>query len=164
MLCYQVLYIFGYINGTDLARDFSINNITYIIYPTYKKSLLYQLDKVSVMAYNNNMKEILYYTKENGRCPYNDWFKSLDLQTRVRIASRLERLIDGHYGEIRKLTNSELSEMKFKFGKGYRIYYIDLNDVLILFLAGGDKSTQNNDITKANQYYKDYIERLNING
>ena len=54
--------------------------------------------------------------------------------------------------------------MKFKFGKGYRIYYIDLNDVLILFLAGEDKSTQNNDITKANQYYKDYIERLNING
>lgn len=46
------------------------------------------------MAYNN-MKEILYYTKENGRCPYNDWFKSLDLQTRVRIGSRLERLIDG---------------------------------------------------------------------
>lgn len=110
------------------------------------------------------MKEILYYTKENGRCPYNDWFKSLDLQTRVRIASRLERFIDGQYGEIRKLTNSELSEMKFKFGKGYRIYYIDLNDVLILFLAGEDKSTQNNDITKANQYYKDYIERLNING
>ena len=109
------------------------------------------------MAYNNNMKEILYYTKENGRCPYNDWFKSLDLQTRVRIASWLERLIDGQYGEIRKLTNSALSEMKFKFGKGYRIYYIDLNDVLILFLAGGDKSTQNNDITKANQYYKEYI-------
>ena len=50
------------------------------------------------MAYNNNMKEILYYTKENGRCPYNDWFKSLDLQTRVRIASRLERFIDGQYG------------------------------------------------------------------
>ena len=115
---------------------------------------------MSVVAYNINMKEILYYTKENGKCPYQDWFLSLDMQTKVRIAGRIERLIEGHYGETRKLVKSELSEMKFKFGKGYRIYYKDLDDVLILFLAGGDKSYQKEDIKQAEKYYKDYLERL----
>lgn len=107
------------------------------------------------------MKEILYYVKTNGKCPYEEWYSSLDIKIQIRIASRLERLIEGHYGEIRKLTNSELSEMKFKFGKGYRIYYKDLNDILVLFLAGGDKSSQKEDIKQAEKYYKDYIERLN---
>lgn len=113
------------------------------------------------MAYNNSMKEILYYLKENGRCPYNDWFSTLDIQTKIRISARLERLIDGHYGETRKLVKSELSELKFKFCKGYRIYYKDLDDVLILFLAGGDKSNQKEDIKQAEKYYNDYKERLN---
>lgn len=116
------------------------------------------------MAYNNIMKEIRYYTKDNGKCPYEDWFTSLDLQTKIRIASRIERLIDGNYGENRKLVNSELSELKFKFGKGYRIYYKDLDDIIILFIAGGDKSNQKEDIKQAEKYYKDYLERLSNNG
>lgn len=106
------------------------------------------------------MKEIVYYTKINGRCPYNDWFLTLDIQTQVRISSRLERLIEGQYGETRKLVESELSELKFKFGKGYRIYYKDLDDVFIIFLTGGDKSSQKDDIKQAEKYYKDYMERL----
>jgi putative addiction module killer protein len=106
------------------------------------------------------MKEILYYTKENGKSPYVEWFQGLDTQTKIRVASRIERLIDGHYGETRKLVNSDLSELKFKFGKGYRIYYIDLDEVLILFLSAGDKSNQKNDIKQAENYYKNYIERL----
>ncbi len=110
------------------------------------------------------MKEILYYTKDNGRCPYDEWFSKLDIQTQVRIAGRIERLVDGHYGETRKLVKSELSELKFKFGKGYRIYYKDLDDILILFLAGGDKTNQREDIKQAEKYYKDYLERLSNNG
>lgn len=51
--------------------------------------------------------------------------------------------------------------MKFKFGKGYRIYYKDLDDVLILFLAGGDKQKQKDDIRQAEKYYQDYLMRLN---
>lgn len=109
------------------------------------------------------MKEILYYTKENGKCPYNEWFKTLDTQTKIRISARIERLIDGNYGETRKLTKSELSELKFQFGKGYRIYYKDIDNVIILFLAGGDKTNQKEDIKLADTYYKNYLERLNNN-
>lgn len=113
------------------------------------------------MAYNNIMKEILYYVKSNGKCPYEEWFASLDMKSQIRIAGRIERLIEGHYGEAKKLVNSELSELKFKFGSGYRIYYVDLDEVLILFLAGGDKSAQKKDIKQAEKYYNDYLERLN---
>lgn len=111
------------------------------------------------------MQQIEYYIKENGRCPYNEWLNNLDKSTRVQILSRVNRLIeDGNYGANRKLVNNPLSELKFTIGKGYRIYYIDLDDVLILFLAGGDKSTQKEDALKAKEYYQDYIERLNRNG
>lgn len=106
------------------------------------------------------MKEILYYTKENGKCPYDDWFSSLDTKTQIRISARIERLIDGHYGETRKLADCELSELKFTFGKGYRIYYKDLDNVLILFLIGGDKQKQKSDIKQAQKYYEDFLERL----
>lgn len=107
------------------------------------------------------MKELLYYKTKDGKCPYKLWFDSLDFQMKARISSRLERLVDGHYGETRKLSNSELSELKFKFGKGYRIYYKDIDDVLIIFFSAGDKSNQKADIKQAEKYYKDYIERLN---
>ena len=110
------------------------------------------------------MKEILYYTTTEGKCPYKDWFNSLDVQMQTRISSRIERLIAGHYGETRKLVNSELSELKFKFGKGYRIYYKDLDNVIVLFVTAGDKSSQKNDIKQAEKYYDDFIERLKDNG
>lgn len=109
------------------------------------------------------MKKIRYYIKSNGRCPYEDWYSKLDIQIKIRISSRIERLIDGNYGEYRKLSNSELSELKLKFGKGYRIYYKDMDDIVILFLAGGDKSNQKEDIRQAEKYYNDYLERLNDN-
>lgn len=110
------------------------------------------------------MKEILYYTTAEDKCPYKDWFNSLDVQMQTRISGRIERLIAGYYGETRKLVNSELSELKFKFGKGYRIYYTDLDNVIVLFVTAGDKSGQKNDIKQAEKYYNDFIERLKDNG
>jgi len=109
------------------------------------------------------MKEIIYYQTIEGKCPYIDWYNSLDMQVKIRVIARLDRLKSGHYGETRKLAKSELSELKFKFGKGYRIYYKDLDDCLIIFLSAGDKSGQKSDIKKAENFYQDYLERLNSN-
>jgi putative addiction module killer protein len=39
--------------------------------------------------------------------------------------------------------------MKIDFGPGYRVYYIQRGQLLILMLCGGDKSTQTNDIRRA---------------
>ncbi len=47
------------------------------------------------------------------------------------------------------------------FGKGYRIYYYDLESTLVLFVAGSDKKDQKKVIQQANLYLEDYIERNN---
>lgn len=69
----------------------------------------------------------------------------------TRISSRIERLTAGHYGETRKLVNSELSKLKFKFYKGYRIYDKDLDNLIILFVTAGDKSSKKTKYAKLYQ-------------
>lgn len=105
------------------------------------------------------LKQIIYYKTIDGRCPYEDWFETLDNKTKSIIDNRIERLIDGLYGDHKKLSNSMLSELRFFIGKGYRIYYKDLTNVIIIIVAGSDKSDQKRVIKLAEKYFKDFIER-----
>ncbi|MCD7879770.1 MAG: hypothetical protein LUG16_07555 [Candidatus Gastranaerophilales bacterium] len=57
------------------------------------------------------------------------------------------------------IQNSKLCEMRFFFGKGYRVYYKELDDVVVLIVAGSDKSNQNKIIKQANSFFDDYINR-----
>ena len=42
-----------------------------------------------------------------------------------------------------------VAELKVDVGPGYRVYYLEKRDLLIVLLCGGDKSTQTNDIRLA---------------
>jgi len=95
------------------------------------------------------MKIIEYLKLENGKSPIIDWLNGLDKTTFLRISKRLIRIQEGNYGDCKKLANNELSEIRFDFGKGYRIYYVELDNVLLLLVNGGDKSTQAKDIQNA---------------
>jgi len=80
---------------------------------------------------------------------YSDWENNLrDLVVRARIQARIERLAAGNPGQHRVLT-SGICELKLDFGAGYRVYYIRRGKVLIVLLAGGDKSSQSADIRAA---------------
>ncbi len=80
---------------------------------------------------------------------YRDWVDSLkDLKGRARILMRVDRLIHGNPGLHRTLTNG-VSELKIDFGPGYRVYYTQRGNRLLLLLIGGDKSSQEKDIAKA---------------
>lgn len=80
---------------------------------------------------------------------YRDWIDGLrDVAGRARILMRVDRLIHGNPGTHRKLTNG-VSELKIDVGPGYRVYYSQRGNVLLLLLAGGDKSTQQKDIDRA---------------
>ncbi len=105
------------------------------------------------------MKEIELYTTAEGKCPYIEWVQTLSVDYRIRINKRINRMRDGNYGDWKHLQNSELCEMRLFFGKGYRIYFKELDNVIILIIAGSDKSDQKRVIKQADKYLKDYITR-----
>jgi putative addiction module killer protein len=71
-----------------------------------------------------------------------------DNQGRAKILARIDQLEDGNPGKTRSV-GAGVVEMKIDFGPGYRVYYIQRGQLLILLLCGGDKSTQANDIKQA---------------
>ena len=80
---------------------------------------------------------------------YRAWINALkDTVARARIQVRVDRLVHGNPGQFRTL-RSGVREMKLEFGPGYRVYYTERSDELIVLLAGGDKSTQQSDIRLA---------------
>ncbi|MGC1854927.1 MAG: hypothetical protein WA659_06105 [Candidatus Aquirickettsiella sp.] len=48
-------------------------------------------------------------------------------------------------------------ELRLTFGSGYRIYFYEEDSKIILFLSGGNKSTQKKDIKKVISYLNDYL-------
>ena len=107
------------------------------------------LDNVYCVQYTLFMRTILYLKLKNGKSPLIDWLDSLDKVVSMRIKSRLIRLEMGNYGDCKKLVNSELSELRCNFGKGYRIYCAEIGDTILLLVNGGDKSSQAKDIESA---------------
>jgi putative addiction module killer protein len=89
---------------------------------------------------------------------YTDWFGKLkDASVRTRIAARVDRLEEGNPGDSRSV-GSGIIELKINFGPGYRVYYTQRGDTLILLLCGGDKSTQDKDIARAKLLLAQYEE------
>ena len=76
---------------------------------------------------------------------------------RARILVRVDRLIHGNPGDHRNLQGG-VSELKIDFGPGYRVYYTQRGEQLLLLLIGGDKSSQAKDIAKAQLLAKDFEE------
>lgn len=80
---------------------------------------------------------------------YRNWIDGLaDVAGRARILMRVDRLIHGNPGVHRHLTHG-VAELKVDVGPGYRVYYTQRGDRVLLLLIGGDKSTQSKDIAKA---------------
>jgi len=80
---------------------------------------------------------------------YAEWFKSLrDRQARARINTRIRRLSLGNPGDVRPVGEG-VSELRIDYGPGYRVYFVQRGETLVILLAGGDKRTQNRDIKTA---------------
>ena len=81
---------------------------------------------------------------------FTRWLGKLkDRAAIMRINAQIRRLIEtGNFGDARPVRDG-VSEMRIDYGPGYRIYFIQSGPVLIVLLAGGDKSTQDADIKRA---------------
>ena len=77
------------------------------------------------------------------------WLDRLkDLRARARVQVRIERLAQGHPGDV-KPVGEGVSEMRIDCGPGYRVYFVKQGHEIIVLLAGGSKRTQVSDIRKA---------------
>jgi len=80
---------------------------------------------------------------------YAKWFARLkDIRAKARVDIRIRRLSLGNPGDVRPVGKG-VSELRIDVGKGYRVYFAQRGEQLILLLVGGDKSTQQHDIEKA---------------
>ena len=80
---------------------------------------------------------------------YAEWFNGLrDRTAKTRIDIRIRRLSLGNPGDV-KPVGEGVSELRVDYGPGYRIYFMQKADVLIVLLVGGNKSSQDRDIRNA---------------
>ena len=103
-------------------------------------------------------REIQIYCLPNGRRPFTEWLELIqDTSTQDRILARLERLEDGNFSDCR-VVDKGVFELRLHFGAGYRIYFGQVGNTIILLLCGGDKSSQTRDIERAKTYWLEYKE------
>ena len=80
---------------------------------------------------------------------YAAWFSALrDRTAKARIGIRIRRLSLGNPGDVRPIGES-VSELRIHDGPGYRIYFTKQGETVVILLAGGDKSSQEQDIRHA---------------
>lgn len=105
------------------------------------------------------MKKIRIYRDRQGRKPFTEWlYAQKDQLIKARIRARIDRLVFGNYGD-HKMVGQGLSELRLHFGSGYRIYYADIDDIIVILLLAGDKASQGNDIERARRFLADLKEQ-----
>ena len=88
------------------------------------------------------------------------WLDDLrDIQARARVQARIERLVAGNPGDV-EAVGEGVSELRINYGPGYRVYFRQRGQELIILLAGGNKSTQAKDIKAALRLARNLSEEL----
>lgn len=102
------------------------------------------------------VKNIIVYQDPRGHEPFTAWLEGLrDAQVRRRILIRLRRVAQGNFGDVKALKGG-VFELRLQFGSGYRIYFGEDGNTLVVLLLGGDKSSQYKDIELAKVYWMEY--------
>jgi putative addiction module killer protein len=101
-------------------------------------------------------RQIQNYLTADGRSPFAEWLDALrDRRAIDKIEKRLRRVESGNLGDYR-FVGEGVCELRINYGPGYRVYFGQVGSTIVLLLCGGDKSTQEQDIQKAREYWRDY--------
>ena len=95
---------------------------------------------------------VVEYVDARGFSPYARWFASLNEPAAAKVAVGLHRLFLGSFANV-KGVGAGVFERKIDFGPGYRIYFGQEGDELIILLGGGAKKTQVKDIQIAHRLW-----------
>jgi putative addiction module killer protein len=95
-------------------------------------------------------KEVrLFIDKKNNSNPFEKWLDGLEKSEEGVIEKRIKRVREGNYGDYKSLGGGIL---ELRFHQGYRIYFTEVGNTIVILLCGGDKSNQEKDIAKAKEY------------
>lgn len=85
---------------------------------------------------------------------FDKWIRKLkDIRAKAKILFRIQKLeTDGHFGDCKPVGDG-ISEMRINYAKGYRVYFKEKENKIVVLLIGGDKSTQQKDIEKAKKIW-----------
>lgn len=82
---------------------------------------------------------------------YRNWERKLrDKRAKALIASRIFRLANGLPGDVSPVGHG-ISELRIHYGPGYRVYFKQRGEEIVILLCGGNKGTQHRDIKLARQ-------------
>ena len=86
---------------------------------------------------------------------FDKWLRKLkDLRAKAKILIRIQKLEqEEHFGECEPVGDG-IKELKINYAKGYRVYFKEKDEKIIILLIGGDKSSQQSDIEKAKEIWK----------
>jgi len=104
------------------------------------------------------MVEVVQYETEEGTCPFADWFDGLDARAAAKVRTAIARIETGNLGDV-KPVGEGVSERRIDFGPGYRVYFGQDGQRLVILLLGGTKKRQQRDIAQAKAYWRDYKQR-----
>ena|SRR5579862_450267 len=99
---------------------------------------------------------IEHFRTPKGADPFGAWFDALrDPSTRQRVATRVDRLALGLFGDT-KMLREGVRELRIDIGPGYRIYYAMAGRTVVLLLCACSKRTQSDDIARAVEYWRTF--------
>jgi putative addiction module killer protein len=102
-------------------------------------------------------KRVIVYATPSAKEPFTDWLNNLrDVMGRKRLLARVSRLQQGNYGDC-EVVGDGVSELRMFFGPGYRVYFGERGNDIIILLCGGDKDSQDKDIQQAKAYWQEYL-------
>lgn len=87
---------------------------------------------------------------------FDRWLRKLkDRRAAARVQVRIDRLVTGNPGDVKPVGRG-ISELRIDYGPGYRVYYLQQSQRLIVLLCGGDKGSQQKDIEEAKRIAADW--------
>ena len=101
------------------------------------------------------MPEIRYYVVTGGQQPFAEWFSDLETAARAKVTRAIIRLEQGNFSNV-KSVGEGVFEYKIDFGPGYRVYFGQDGQTLVILLTGGTKKRQQREIEAAHAYWRAY--------
>ena len=103
-----------------------------------------------------------YYENSHSKIPqrkeqsyFDKWFSKLDPQIAAKIVTAITRLEQGNFSNV-KSVGEGVFEYRIQCGSGYRLYFGEDVESLIVILAGGSKDRQRKDIGEAKERWRFY--------